>query len=532
MKRKTFFCIGVIITLVSLNELVDAAPIESPYVTGIVFEDTNGNGIRDEGEPGVAGVMVSNQRDVVLTDSDGRYYLPIEDNMTIFVTKPAGYQFPLDENNLPQFYYHHYPQGSPDYLEYPGIEPSGTLPDSVDFALYQVEESENFTFMAMADPQPRTDYELDYFRDFVVAALPDDIAVLNIALGDLMFDLLELFPRYNEVMGRLNMPLYNAPGNHDLNFEAGADHCWDTFKRYYGPEYFSFTYGKTHFMVLDTVEWDGKQTEQWWNDYGSSISPDQMTWIENNLKHIPDDHLLVFSAHIPLRRELYSGNRHEVQNREEFFRLVEDREHLLFLAGHLHTNKYTFLGPEHGWHGQADFPHIVCGAVCGAWWSGPKNIDGIPAPLQPDGSPSGLFLFHVEGNQFTDVFYPLGLHPDYQMRISSPVGTLEVSELADTPIITNVFIGNERTSVVASLNGEEIPMERNIQPDPFFAKLLNDNRDLFKSWVGPHASTHIWRADMPEELEPGVYRLDIAATIHDGRVMTGSTVFEVVENKD
>lgn len=523
--------VGFFILSCAGYEGVSGAPVDAPYVTGIVFEDVNGNGIRDEGEKGVAGVLVSNQREVVKTDRDGRYYLPIENNMTIFATKPAGYQFPLDKNNLPQFFYHHYPEGSPDYLKYPGIEASGSLPESLDFPLHRIEESETFTFIAMADPQTQTDHELDYFRDSVISALSNGVAAFSISMGDIMFDRLELFPRYNEIFGTLGIPWYNAPGNHDLNFESGADHCWDTFKRYYGPEYFSFTYGKTHFMILDTIKWEGKQTEQWWDDYGSIISPVQMTWIENNLKHIPDDHLLVFAAHIPLRRELYSGNRHEVQNREEFFKLLQDREHLLFLAGHIHTHKYTFLGPKHGWHGKADFPHIVCGAVSGTWWSGPKNVDGIPAPLQPDGSPSGLFLIHVTGNRFTDVFLPLGHHPDFQIRVSSPRGTLRPSELADTQIVANVFIGNEETSVIAHLNGKEIPMQRNIQPDPFFAQLLKDNRDLFKSWVEPHASTHIWRADMPEGLEPGVYRLDITATIHDGRVLRGKSVFEAAEHE-
>ena len=44
-------------------------------VGGTVFEDTNGNGRRDSGERGLAGVAVSNQREVVKTGSDGAYRL-------------------------------------------------------------------------------------------------------------------------------------------------------------------------------------------------------------------------------------------------------------------------------------------------------------------------------------------------------------------------------------------------------------------------------------------------------------------------
>ena len=38
-------------------------------VTGLVFEDLSRDGIRQDDEPGIAGVMVSNSREVVLTDA-------------------------------------------------------------------------------------------------------------------------------------------------------------------------------------------------------------------------------------------------------------------------------------------------------------------------------------------------------------------------------------------------------------------------------------------------------------------------------
>ena len=57
---------------------------------GIVFE-TNGRGERGVG---LAGVLVSNGREIVRTGLDGGYSLPIEPGMAIFVVKPAGYAAP------------------------------------------------------------------------------------------------------------------------------------------------------------------------------------------------------------------------------------------------------------------------------------------------------------------------------------------------------------------------------------------------------------------------------------------------------
>ena len=44
------------------------------------------------GAEGIEGIMVSNQREVILTDENGFYELPVEEGMVIFVSKPAEYQ--------------------------------------------------------------------------------------------------------------------------------------------------------------------------------------------------------------------------------------------------------------------------------------------------------------------------------------------------------------------------------------------------------------------------------------------------------
>jgi hypothetical protein len=115
-------------------------------ISGVVYENRSGATRRAAGDPGIAGVLVSNGRDVVKTDAAGRYTLPIDDEESIiFVIKPTGYAVPVDEQMLPRFYYIHQPAGSPQSLKlrYRGIEPTGTLPDSVDFALKKVDEPQN-----------------------------------------------------------------------------------------------------------------------------------------------------------------------------------------------------------------------------------------------------------------------------------------------------------------------------------------------------------------------------------------------------
>jgi SdrD B-like domain len=42
-------------------------------VTGVVFEDRNGNGVRDPGEPGVPGIVVHRGSETAVTDANGEY---------------------------------------------------------------------------------------------------------------------------------------------------------------------------------------------------------------------------------------------------------------------------------------------------------------------------------------------------------------------------------------------------------------------------------------------------------------------------
>src|SRR5699024_12084747 len=107
-------------------------PADDSVLTGQVFVDANQSGTRDGDEDGLAGVMVTNGREVVRTDDEGGYRLPAFDNMTVSITQPSGYQVPVDEHNIPQFHYNHLPEGSPE-TRYGGRAPTGPLPSAATF---------------------------------------------------------------------------------------------------------------------------------------------------------------------------------------------------------------------------------------------------------------------------------------------------------------------------------------------------------------------------------------------------------------
>ena len=155
--------------------------------------------------PPIAGVLVSNGRDVVRTDAAGRYALPVAPGMSVFVVKPSGYAVPVDpRTRLPLFATVYEPDGTPADLDlrYPGLGPTGPLPAAIDFTLRRVEEPSRFDVILMTDPQPESIAELEYVRDDVVAGLIGARAAFGITAGDLMFDDLSLYGRYNAIVGR------------------------------------------------------------------------------------------------------------------------------------------------------------------------------------------------------------------------------------------------------------------------------------------------------------------------------------------
>ena len=100
---------------------------------------------------------------------------------------------------LPRFYYIHQPAGSPQdlNLRYRGIDRTGQLPESVDFALTKIVEPQKFDVIVFADPQPESALEVDFIRDDVVNALIGSSAAFGVTIGDIMYDDLSLYPRLN-----------------------------------------------------------------------------------------------------------------------------------------------------------------------------------------------------------------------------------------------------------------------------------------------------------------------------------------------
>lgn len=504
---------------------------ESRYAstaTGTVFNDANRSSGRDPSELGVEGVLVSNGKEVTKTDAEGRYRLPVEDGTVLFITKPSGYAVPVNDEQLPQFYYIHQPEGSPEELglEFPGIAPTGPLPPAVDFPLIKQNRSNNFKVTAFADPQPRDHRELSYVRDDIFSNLVGTDAVFGVALGDLMFDDLSLFPRYNRLVAQLGVPFYNVPGNHDMNYAAPDDrHSLETFKHFYGPAYYSFDYGQVHFVVLDNVEYLGGYS------YRGRLGDDQLSWLDNDLSLVPKDKLIVLLSHIPLKTSQGDDDGVNTVDRQALFKVLAGREHLLALSGHMHSvTEQLFFTEADGFTGPAPFHHYILATASGSWWAGPADLRGIPTTTMHDGTPNGYYLLEFRGNRYTVRFRAASAPESYQLRVMLERGGTLVKEtsraqLGATKLVVNVFTGHERTAVTARFGaGQEVRLAHTRQLDPFMVDLHARFPDTAPE---PVPSPHVWQGALPGSLESGAHTLTLRVRDPLGNSFETSQILEI-----
>lgn len=512
-------CLALLLSAFTLS------PLLANEATGIVFHDQNGNGTRDEEEPGVPDVAVSNQREIVLTDREGRWKLPHDDDTIFFVIKPSGWTTPFDEFQLPQFYYIHKPAGSPANFRFPGVAPTGPLPESIDFALTPSEEPDQFKAIFFGDPQPTNIDEVNYIAHDVLAELVGTDAKFGVTLGDIMNDNLDLFRPSNANIALLGIPWYNVIGNHDLNFDSETDADSDeTFHRHFGPNYYSFDHGPVHFLVLDDVEW-GRVSSNGRRTYVGGLDERQLKFIENDLALVPEEKLVVLMMHIPITT---------VENRTALYRLIEKRPYTLSISGHTHWQAHQYIDASDGWQGAEPHHHIVNVTVSGTWWKGEKDEQGIPHATMRDGAPNGYSIITFDGTSHVLDFKAAREPASYQMHIHAP-DEVASAAASETLVHVNLFNGSSKSKVRLRIgeSAEWTELKKVLEEDPYYVEIRNREMerdpDAKRPLNPPVLSDHLWKGTLPAGLPIGSHLIEVEATDAYGRRHTGKRVIRIVE---
>lgn len=509
--------------------LMPALALAGTSAKGRVWLDANGNGLRDRGERGVAGVKLSNGRDIALTDEAGRYRIALREGDTLFVIKPSGYRFPTNAAGLSVFWKHHFPNGSPA-LRYGRMPPSNAR--RTDFALlpHAEENGESFEVLVLADPQMKDLREMDFYaRSIVEPARRHQGIALGLTLGDLVNDALDLYPELNRHHATLGIPWLHAPGNHDIDFDVSDDAAsLNTYRRTFGPDTVAWEMPGHAFIALDDVIYRPGQRPA----YIGGLRDEQFTFLETYLATLPAETRVVMSFHIPLFDDPDETFRHA--DRARLFGLLQRFHAPLILSGHTHTQRHHFHGAEVGWNGVSPLHEYNVGAACGGYWSGLTDAEGLPDARMEDGSPNGYARVRFDAQGVTTRYHASRGRDGVRIGLTSP-GVLRHGAYPAYPVLANVYAAEADAVVTYRIDGGPWqPMVRIFEPDPeLLAINIADARaDHLRSYdraVVARSTSHLWSARVPTDLAVGEHRIEVRAQSRYEGELQASTTYHLVD---
>jgi hypothetical protein len=319
------------------------AEAQARSIRGAVYADANGNGRRDRGENGIPGVVVSNQADVVTTGPNGQFDVPAGSTGIVFVSVPDGYAV---SSNF--------------------WRPT-TGADTVSFALVPRPKPATFKFVHASDTHLDTN-NVARFRRFraLVDSVHPDLVLMG---GDLIRDAMSQtqataesqFTLFRGELAPIAALTRTVPGNHDhygiIRSRSHADSANPLYNRgmyrkYLGPDYYSFTIGGVHFVGMNSVQTDDSA-------YFGFIDPVQMRWLARDLETIPAAMPVVTFMHIPMVTGFHNlagftdmalvGDlahvngetvyRHSVANKLDVIQTFVGHQYPLALSSHMHASE-------------------------------------------------------------------------------------------------------------------------------------------------------------------------------------------------
>lgn len=418
----------------------------------------NGNGI-----PGVA---VTDGINVTITNTKGNYEL-LSNNQAefVYISVPSGYSFPA-EKGIARFY--------------KTIEKKGQEFKS-DFNLEKLEiDDRKHQFVVWADTQMISKEDAGLLKSqsapdlhSLVASYPKGSLFHGIGCGDLVWDRFELFEDYKAAIDMTGVTFFNVIGNHDMDIDSRTDdNAANTFKKQFGPTYYSFNRGDIHYIVLDDVFFIGVDKK-----YIGYLTENQLQWLEQDLKQVKHGSTLVVSLHIPTNTGVARRTKKEepiggvVSNRKQLYKILAPYK-VHIMSGHTHFNEKWEEGNiiEHN-HG----------TVCGAWWTG---------PICSDGTPGGYGVYEVNGSELSWYYKSTGHHKDHQLKIYSKGMAKEYPD----EIMVNVWNWDPKWKTEWFEDGvSKGSMQQRITIDPWAVELYGGpGLPLKHKFVEPTLADHLF----------------------------------------
>jgi C terminal of Calcineurin-like phosphoesterase len=262
-----------------------------------------------------------------------------------------------------------------------------------------------------------------------------------------------------------------------------------------GPSWYSFNRGKAHYIVLDNVFYyaDGY-------NYIGYITEKQFKWLEQDLKNVKPETLVIVSMHIPAyteekrRTNAALDNPGDITNNRKFlYQLLQPYKAHIF-TGHTHYNENRIE--------ENVYEHIHA-AVCGIWWV---------SPICGDGTPQGYGVYEINGDSLSWYYKSSGQPASLQMKTYNS-GAYK-NKLKD--IAVNVWNWDPRWKVEWEEDGiAKGNMRQEVDYDAGVVDYLNGpDKPATYPWATPLLTDHLFFATPSEEAR----EISIKVTDRFGRI--------------
>lgn len=391
----------------------------------IVLENgTTIYGVVESEEGPIAGVVVSDGDDTVVTDSDGVYQLKSnKGHGYVFISVPSGYECELNG-------------AFPDH--YRRLISGPSTPENHSFMLKKVDQS-NYRVLFLGDMHlanrckggTANNVDNTQFK-YIAKDIRNYIASNNkktylITLGDMTwdlywykfsYDLADYKQTINEELGG-NM-IFHTIGNHDNDMNgAGLAGAKGPFAVNIAPPYYSFNIGGTHYIILDNIN-----TSKYVGGGGEANRTDdimecgkfydtEIDWLKKDLSHVNKSTPLIVMMHVPLYNDASPAKfAPKVATYSQMIVDLLAGYKVHFVTGHTHRN-YNVLPTNTGSMSADVYEHNV-GAICSDWWwSGALSPGYLMAP---DGNPAGYAVWDIEGTNYKYLYKAAGKDENFQFR--------------------------------------------------------------------------------------------------------------------
>jgi outer membrane protein assembly factor BamB len=253
---------------------------------------------------------------------------------------------------------------------------------------------DDFTFANVADPHinPNLAEQLTQIN-----ATSQSLAFVQVS-GDLTNNATDAeFQQYRNGTAASKLPVWPAVGNHEY-FNGGPSTYQariDNYRRYVGPEWYSFDHGNRHFLILE--------------NNGAAPFEEQLEWVRQDLERNAPGKRVVVLMHQPMNVPFGSPSQYDA-----YSELLEQYETELILVGHEHSNDVD--------------REFVRGA---------KHIQTNSSSYTIDHSPRGFRYVHMSGRTFDNPFRMYGV--ERSLTITNPAPGGEVSRWALDEVQVNAY---------------------------------------------------------------------------------------------